>query len=52
MNFKNYLKTAELILSGINPKLSSMDDEFINITLDIRKRQLKRYNDDEKYRTV
>ena len=35
---------------GINPKLSSMDDEFINITLDIRKKQLKRYNEDEKYR--
>lgn len=36
---------------GIEPKLSSMDDEFINMTLDSRKKQLKRYKDDQKYRT-
>ncbi|MGX7949537.1 hypothetical protein [Oleidesulfovibrio alaskensis] len=35
---------------GIDPKLSSMGDEFINMTLDSRKNQLKRYKDDEKYR--
>lgn len=35
---------------GINQKLSSMDDEFINITLDIRKKQLQKFNEDKKYR--